>query len=151
MTSKIQHWILLAAAPALLPASLSAQATGVVVGTVQDSSGAVVPAAQVRAVNQLTGVALTTASDGAGRFSFPRLPVGQYRIEGAMEEFQLQRALEIAVPLGDVQRLQPRQPGPSAQQHQRGASGTDRYDQRPAHHANGFAADVLIADSERHA
>jgi hypothetical protein len=88
MKSKIQLWILLAAVLILLPASLSAQATGVVVGTVQDSSGAVVPAAQVRAVNQLTGVASTTSTDGAGRFSFPRLPVGQYRIEATIEGFR---------------------------------------------------------------
>jgi outer membrane receptor protein involved in Fe transport len=65
-----------------------AQATGLIVGVVQDSTGAVVPGAQVRAQNLLTGLEWTAQSSEAGRFNFPRLPVGQYRIEVTQEGFR---------------------------------------------------------------
>jgi outer membrane receptor protein involved in Fe transport len=76
--------IWLIAYPALLPA----QATGLIVGVVHDSTGAVVPAAPVKAVNQLTGLEWKTETGPAGRFTFPRLPVGQYRVEVTQTGFR---------------------------------------------------------------
>ncbi len=61
-------------------ALLQAQATGVVVGLVRDSSGAVIAGASVKANNTLTGLDWTTESSATGRFNFPRLPVGAYKI-----------------------------------------------------------------------
>jgi outer membrane receptor protein involved in Fe transport len=72
----------------LLAAPLYSQSGGQVVGTVTDSSGAVVPAASVSAVDQLTGREFSTPSDAAGRFSFPSLPVGDYRIRVTRDGFQ---------------------------------------------------------------
>jgi outer membrane receptor protein involved in Fe transport len=60
---------------------LTAQSSGLITGAVQDASGAVVPGASVRAVNERTGLEWKCASDEAGRWSFPRLPVGDYRID----------------------------------------------------------------------
>ncbi len=68
--------------------ALHAQATGLIVGVVQDGSGAVIPGANVLAVNELTGIEFNAASDAAGRFSFPRLPVGEYRVEVSSEGFR---------------------------------------------------------------
>jgi outer membrane receptor protein involved in Fe transport len=65
-----------------------AQSTGRVVGTVQDSSGAVIPAVDVLAVNTLTGLEWTASTDEAGRFSFPRLPVGEYEVRVTAEGFR---------------------------------------------------------------
>lgn len=70
------------------PVAVFAQATGSAGGLVQDASGAVVPGAQVRALNDLTGLAWTTESGSAGRFQFPRLPVGSYRVEIAKQGFR---------------------------------------------------------------
>ncbi|MCC6860114.1 MAG: carboxypeptidase regulatory-like domain-containing protein, partial [Bryobacterales bacterium] len=65
----------------VLPWILNGQATGVIVGVVQDASGAGVPGANVRTVSELTGLEWTTTSAQTGHFSFPRLPVGEYRVE----------------------------------------------------------------------
>ena len=77
----------IAAFLALLPASLMAQATGLIVGTVQDASGAVIPGAQVKAINELTGLEWETVSDQGGRFNFPRMPVGNYHVEVTQQGF----------------------------------------------------------------
>jgi outer membrane receptor protein involved in Fe transport len=71
-----------------LPVVLPGQATGLIVGTVQDTTGAVVPGASVRALNELTGLEWTTTSGETGRFNLPRLPVGQYRIEAGKNGFR---------------------------------------------------------------
>ena len=56
------------------------QITGSIVGTVTDSSGAVIPAAAVNATNVDTGLsrAATTGNDGAYRIGY--LPVGNYNV-----------------------------------------------------------------------
>lgn len=64
-------------------ANLFAQggATGAISGVVEDSSGAVVPNAEVRIVNQQTGVlSRTLTSDSNGAFTAQLLPVGIYTI-----------------------------------------------------------------------
>jgi len=69
------------------PAMLSAQATGLILGVIQDNTGAVIPGANVTAVNVLTGIETSSVSDEAGRFNFPRMPVGNYRLEAQSEGF----------------------------------------------------------------
>src|SRR5450432_3378728 len=51
-----------------------------VYGSVLDSQGAFVPAAKVSLVHVATNQTRTTATDSAGEFRFPLLPVGEYRI-----------------------------------------------------------------------
>jgi outer membrane receptor protein involved in Fe transport len=67
---------------------LGAQSTGAIVGVVQDSSGAMVPGASITVRNELTSLASNATSDAAGRFTFPRLPVGSYRIEATHQGFR---------------------------------------------------------------
>ena len=67
-------------AVAVTCAAMFAQSTGTLVGTVQDSSGAVIAGAEVRVINEGTGQQTTAMTDDAGRFNFPRLPVGDYRM-----------------------------------------------------------------------
>ena len=67
---------------------LNAQSAGVITGLVQDNTAAVIPAAQVRAINELTGLTLSAQSDEQGRFIFPQLPVGNYRVEVTREGFR---------------------------------------------------------------
>ncbi|MEZ5356900.1 MAG: carboxypeptidase regulatory-like domain-containing protein [Bryobacteraceae bacterium] len=74
--------LILAATPA------AAQSTGQILGTVEDATGAVVPTVTVRAVNTRTGLEFNAQSDAAGRFNFPRLPVGDYRVEASKEGFR---------------------------------------------------------------
>ena len=71
-----------------LPVQLPGQATGLIVGSVQDASGAVIPGAEVKAVNVETGIESTASSDAQGRFSFPRTPRGNYQVEVRSEGFR---------------------------------------------------------------
>jgi hypothetical protein len=64
-----------------IPFSLSAQTvTGSVGGTVTDSTGAVVPNAQVTAHNTATGVDTQATTNGAGIYSIRFLPIGVYEV-----------------------------------------------------------------------
>jgi hypothetical protein len=62
--------------------------TGVISGTVTDSSGAVVPNVTVVATNQLTGVEHSTVTDSKGFYSFPALDVGIYTITTSVAGFE---------------------------------------------------------------
>ncbi|MEZ5394485.1 MAG: carboxypeptidase regulatory-like domain-containing protein [Bryobacterales bacterium] len=57
-------------------------------GTVQDPSGAVIPGVSVLTKNTRTGLEWDTSTDEAGRFSFPRLPVGEYQVQVTADGFR---------------------------------------------------------------
>jgi len=68
---------------AALPGGLLAQAPdprGNIVGRVLDPTGAVIPGADVRAINVATGVAAATKTNQAGNFSLPYLLPGTYTL-----------------------------------------------------------------------
>ncbi len=65
-----------------IPAAASGQAvSSTLVGTVTDSSGAIVPNATITATENRTGVARKTASTTDGVYTIPYLAPGEYRIE----------------------------------------------------------------------
>jgi len=76
------------AALSLLGAQLFAQGSATVVGVATDSSGAAAPGVQLTISNVSTGISYRTVSDGAGRYNFSRLPVGDYRLEASAEGFK---------------------------------------------------------------
>src|SRR5258708_21730969 len=79
--------IRLAALMVCASALVLAQGTAKIHGTIQDSTGAAVPGAEVKAVQIDTGLtrAATTGADGG--YVLTPLPVGPYRIEVAKEGF----------------------------------------------------------------
>jgi iron complex outermembrane recepter protein len=71
----------------LLPAALFAQsAGGVINGIVRDSSGATVPGATVRIVNEPSGAAVQAVTDTQGAYRVA-LPPGKYRVETTLNGF----------------------------------------------------------------
>ena len=58
-----------------------AQATAQIHGTIQDSSGAAVATAEVKAVDTDTGVERTVISASDGSYVLSTLPLGPYRLE----------------------------------------------------------------------
>ncbi len=106
-----KHWLkaVLFVGISLLAQAVSfAQTTANIVGTVQDPTGAVVPAAKVSAVNQATGLERTAQTDGNGGFLFAALPIGSYRVRCEKAGFKafiqenvvLQVAQEVRLNIG---------------------------------------------------
>lgn len=77
-----------------LSSAAHAQLTrGVVSGTVQDSTGAVVPGATVTVTNQQTGLVRTAVTSETGLYRVPALEPGMYRVLVELDGF---RAIEHA-------------------------------------------------------
>ena len=63
-------------------------ATGTILGTITDSTGAVLPNVKVTVTNTATNVAFQTESNSAGDFNAPSLQPGTYRISAQMTGFE---------------------------------------------------------------
>lgn len=86
-------FLVLSATAALLFGALNAKVaaqgtTGTILGTVTDSSGGVVPDANVQVTNTGTGATLTIRGDTQGRYRAPDLPVGDYQVSTQKAGFQ---------------------------------------------------------------
>ncbi|MBZ5505477.1 MAG: carboxypeptidase regulatory-like domain-containing protein [Acidobacteriia bacterium] len=62
-------------------------ATGRIVGTVTDSSGAVIPGAHVVVTNPATHVSRETETDGSGAYQVLSLPIGDYTVSADRKGF----------------------------------------------------------------
>src|SRR4029077_1549481 len=64
-----------------LQSTVWAGTTGSISGTVTDPTGSVVPGATLTVTSTTQGVQHKARSDAKGAYTFPSLPVGQYRLE----------------------------------------------------------------------
>ncbi len=80
--------LLLAFAGAASTMALAQTDTGTVTGTIEDSSGAVLPGTSIKLTNTDTGLVQTGTSSGAGNFNFAALPRGNYRLQASHDGFQ---------------------------------------------------------------
>lgn len=80
MFSKMSLWFSLCLLVLLAVPSAFPQATTSLSGVVTDTSGAVVPGAQVKLVSPLTGAARSGVTNKAGEYSFPQLAPGRYEL-----------------------------------------------------------------------
>ena len=80
-------------------------ASGIVVGTVKDISGAVIPNAKVTVSNQATNVTQQTAANSLGDFEVPFLPPGTYTVRVDFRGFQTLVRDGIVLQVGDVLRV----------------------------------------------
>ena len=67
---------------------LAAQSVGQILGTVTDSTQAVIPNAKVTANQQGTGLVRSAVTSGAGTYSLPSLPVGTYTVTAETPGFK---------------------------------------------------------------
>src|SRR6266540_3483286 len=65
-----------------------AQATAQITGTVKDSSGGVLPGANVTVTQTETGFKRDVVTDVSGAFAFPSIPIGPYRLEVMLQGFR---------------------------------------------------------------
>src|SRR5215510_3650940 len=73
---------------------------GSITGTVTDSSGALVPGAEVIATNTATGASFNTTSTSDGFFEFQLLPVGTYDIDAKKQGFNPLSAKGVKLTIG---------------------------------------------------
>ena len=69
-------------------ASVWAQATAQISGTVRDQSGAVLPGVKVTATQTDTGISRSTITNETGSYNMPNLVVGSYRLEASLPGFR---------------------------------------------------------------
>src|SRR5947207_5221725 len=84
----------------LLPICRAAQVTTAdLIGTVRDSSGALVAGAQVTITNEATGVSRSALTDAAGNYLITQLPPGRYVLTAELSGFRkhVQSGLELQV------------------------------------------------------
>src|SRR5579864_8413193 len=92
----------------LLVGTMAAQggATGAITGTVSDSTGAVVPNAEVKIVSKATGeVTRTTKTDTAGVFNALLMPVGTYDVQVNAPGFGQVVVQNLAVRVTETTRM----------------------------------------------
>src|SRR5216684_2736974 len=77
--------------------SLYGQGNATIVGVVSDATKATVAGARVTLINEGTGIRATAVSDSGGRYTFPQLAVGNYRVEVVSQGFK--RAAQSGVNL----------------------------------------------------
>lgn len=85
------------------PPAGSVETTGIIDGTAQDPTGAVVPGATVTLTNMGTGETRTLITDDLGRFTFPNLPVGKYTL--TVEAAGFKKYVESGIPLRVTEHL----------------------------------------------
>src|SRR6266851_7945500 len=78
----------------------SASATGRLEGTVTDSSGAAIPAADITVRNQNTGISATLQSGTEGEFTFLYLDPGTYEVSIQKAGFNKLVLKDIAITVG---------------------------------------------------
>ncbi len=82
----------------LTPSLLFAQSyTGIITGTLKDTSGAVIPHANVTITNQQTARQESAMTDLEGRYASIPLPPGQYRVEAGLQGFRRAARTDVTV------------------------------------------------------
>jgi Carboxypeptidase regulatory-like domain len=84
--------------------ALAQQTTATIVGNVTDTSGAVVVGANVKITNTATNAIRITVTDGAGQYSIPSLPAGEYSLSVEMNSFQGQRVDSLVLEASQTAR-----------------------------------------------
>ncbi len=102
---QLKHFFVLSLFSALISTAGWGQTTATIVGTVTDSSGAVVPNATVTLTSQDTGLTRKTISSQGGNYVAPLLPVGQYSITAEATGFKRKTITGIVVQVNQEPRV----------------------------------------------
>jgi len=86
-------------------ASAQSATTGKVIGTVTDSSGALVPKAEVQLVSTETNAAAVTTTDQSGGYVFPSVQPGPYKITVKMSGFRTETISDLVVEVDKTTNL----------------------------------------------
>jgi hypothetical protein len=87
---------------AVIFSAAAQESRGAINGRVIDSSGAVIAGADVRAINQETGVTASAKTNEAGNYSIPYLVPGAYKVTADFTGFKRSERPGVQVRVGDV-------------------------------------------------
>lgn len=82
--------------------SVSTFDTGTISGTITDATGAAIPNASVTVLNTGTGFKKTVLSNGAGNFSAPALPFGEYTVTASAAAFSTTTTKPLTLSVGST-------------------------------------------------
>ena len=107
IASGFRKALLLAAAAALITAAPAAAQVlyGSLVGTVSDGTGAVVPGAEIMAVNTGTGQELSSSTGADGLFRIVNVQIGSYDVTVTSDGFRTHVASGVNVTANEVSRV----------------------------------------------
>src|SRR5947209_4852056 len=81
--------------------SFAQRITATIRGTVTDTTGAVVPGANVTVKGEETGYTRSTLTNSSGVYSFPELPIGTYAVEVSLTGFKSATIRGVALNVAD--------------------------------------------------
>ena len=91
------------------PTKVRAQvATGDIVGTITDTTGAVVPGTKITVTNVATGLTYNSEATNDGNFLVTQLPAGHYRVQASKTGFKTWTTTDITLAIGDRYRADAR-------------------------------------------
>ena len=90
---------------ALIPSVLAQSDRGTLTGTISDPTGALVPNAEIAAVNPATGVQLKTAATSTGSFTIASVPAGVYDLTVEAAGFKKFEQKGIRVQVAESARI----------------------------------------------
>src|SRR5438105_4195191 len=102
---QLKNILLLSLLIVLISTAGWSQTTATIVGTVTDSSGAVVPNVSITVTSQDTGLTRKAISNQAGYYAAPLLPVGQYSIAAEATGFKKKTITGIVVQVNEEPRV----------------------------------------------
>jgi len=79
--------------------------TATLTGTITDAAGAVVPNATIKAVNEATNIESTAVANGEGRYLFPNLRPGSYRVMVSAQGFKQSVSPGVVLQVNQAARL----------------------------------------------
>jgi hypothetical protein len=88
-----------------LSSAVWAQDTATIVGTVSDSSNAVIPAAKVTVANPDKGFTRQLASNAAGEYTAAKIPIGTYVVTAQASGFEKSVRTGVTLSVGQTQRV----------------------------------------------
>ena len=101
MKSTIAQLVIVLALVSLVAAPGFAQSTGTITGTLTDETGGVLPGATVL-LNSLAGMPVAeTVTDGAGKYTFEKVPTGHYQMQFTIINFASATHGDFEVEAGD--------------------------------------------------
>jgi hypothetical protein len=84
---------------------LSQSTNATISGTIQDTTGALVPGVSLTATNTGTGVMTSVLTNDSGTYSFPSLLPGSYKLSAELTGFQSQTYTDVRLGNGEQVRL----------------------------------------------